>query len=54
MPDENTFTATDQLERELIWDALVDYKSNSADPDTCAAVQIMIDRVQSTFEWMRS
>lgn len=48
------FTATDQLERELIWDALVDYREASADETTRAAVQVMIDRVSSTFSWMRS
>ena len=47
--NENTFTAADQLERELLWDALVEYQANR--PDQTEVISEMINRVAQTFSW---
>ena len=52
--DENTFTASDQREREIIWDALAEYrKTFELDLEATEAVAAMIERVSGTFAWMR-
>jgi hypothetical protein len=50
--DLDTFVASDQVERELIWDALASYQH--ADPAYAATVQELIERVSHTFSWVRS
>lgn len=49
--DLDTFVATDQVERELIWDALASYHHD--DPAYAATVQELIKRVSHTFSWVR-
>lgn len=53
---ENTFTVTEQLERELLWDALESYKESGLANDNeeaRLAVDAMIQRVSQTFSWNR-
>ncbi len=52
-PDPDVFTASDQREREIIWDALGEYqKSIMLDPEAGAALAAMIERVSQTFSWV--
>lgn len=53
MESESTFTVTDQREREIIWDALVEYKNLSGSSEDVAAIDELIERVSRTFSWMR-
>jgi hypothetical protein len=53
MKNESIFTATDQRERELIWDALVEYKKLGILSDSEMLVDGMIERVSRTFSWVR-
>lgn len=50
--DENTFVAADQTEREIIWDALNEYRKEH--PEYTVAVSEMIERVSQTFSWVRN
>lgn len=51
MNDENTFVASDQLERELLWDALAEYRKDH--PEHTETLSGMIGRVEKTFSWAR-
>lgn len=53
MENESTFTVTDQREREIIWDALTEYKALSGSSEDAAVIDEMIERVSRTFSWMR-
>lgn len=50
--DENTFVATDQTEREIIWDALNEYRKDH--PEHMDTLSEMIERVSQTFSWVRN
>lgn len=53
-PVEDTFTASDQRERELIWDALDQYRqTNAFEPESELAIDAMVKRIEGTFSWMR-
>lgn len=47
-----TFTATDQHERELLWDALEHYRATLASEENLPTVVAMIARVSNSFSWM--
>lgn len=48
------FTTTDQLERELLWSALEEYKrTTELESDSGAAIDAMLKRLKQTFSWMR-
>lgn len=53
MENESTFTVTDQREREIIWDALSEYKALSGSSEDAAMIDELIERVSRTFSWMR-
>jgi hypothetical protein len=53
MESESTFTVSDQREREIIWDALSEYKKLSGSSEDAAQIDELIERVSRTFSWMR-